>query len=177
MKTTALPTYFGLEIQWSSRALSIVGQLSFAAFGAYSASEFALEGIFEKHWLRRPPRFGIKLLLVKPGNFRTNLPGSGTREVPTSDAYRQRVGRGEPTPPSQTDRWSPKKGAFSRCLPQVPPPKPRTLRAVNRPGLADGQRFGTNTRSRGRSPASSLAITHLKEWRATNFDRESELPS
>ena len=48
---------------------------------------------------------------------------------------------------------------------------------VNRPGLADGQRFGTNTRSRGRSPASSLAITHLKEWRATNFDRESELPS
>jgi hypothetical protein len=85
--------------------LSIGGQLSFADFGAYSASEFALEGIFEKHWLRRPPRFGIKLLLVKPGNFRTNLPGSGTHEMLASDAFRQRVGRGAATPPS----WSPKK--------------------------------------------------------------------
>src|SRR5258705_306536 len=38
------------------------------------------------------PAFGIKVLLVEPGNFRTNLLGSGTREMPAMDAYHLSVG-------------------------------------------------------------------------------------
>ena len=70
---------------------SIGGQLSFAGFGAYSASKFALEGISEALAQEVAP-FGIKVLLVEPGNFRTNLLGSGTRQMPAMDAYHQTVG-------------------------------------------------------------------------------------
>jgi NAD(P)-dependent dehydrogenase (short-subunit alcohol dehydrogenase family) len=70
---------------------SMGGQLSFAGFGAYSASKFALEGISEALAQEVAP-FGVKVLLVEPGNFRTNLLGSGTREMPVTDAYRESVG-------------------------------------------------------------------------------------
>jgi NAD(P)-dependent dehydrogenase (short-subunit alcohol dehydrogenase family) len=70
---------------------SLGGQLSFAGFGAYSASKFALEGISEA-LAQEVTAFGIKVLLVEPGNFRTNLLGSGTREMPAMDAYQLSVG-------------------------------------------------------------------------------------
>ncbi|MFL6599894.1 MAG: oxidoreductase [Steroidobacteraceae bacterium] len=70
---------------------SMGGQLSFAGFGAYSASKFALEGLSEALAQEVAP-FGIKVLVVEPGNFRTNLLGSGTREMPSLDSYRQTVG-------------------------------------------------------------------------------------
>ena len=70
---------------------SLGGQLSLAGFGAYSASKFALEGLSEA-LAQEVAAFGIKVLLVEPGNFRTNLLGSGTREMPVMDAYRQSVG-------------------------------------------------------------------------------------
>ena len=70
---------------------SLGGQLSFAGFGAYSASKFALEGLSEA-LAQEVAAFGIKVLLVEPGNFRTNLLGSGTREMPAMDAYQLSVG-------------------------------------------------------------------------------------
>jgi NAD(P)-dependent dehydrogenase (short-subunit alcohol dehydrogenase family) len=87
----ALPT---LRAQRSGAIVNISslgGQLSFAGFGAYSASKFALEGISEA-LAQEVAASGIKVLLVEPGNFRTNLLGSGTREMPGMDAYRQSVG-------------------------------------------------------------------------------------
>lgn len=87
----ALPT---LRAQRSGAIVNISslgGQLSFAGFGAYSASKFALEGISEALAQEVAP-FGVKVLLVEPGNFRTNLLGSGTREMPVTDAYRESVG-------------------------------------------------------------------------------------
>ncbi len=87
----ALPTLRAQRFGAIVNISSLGGQLSFAGFGAYSASKFALEGISEALAQEVAP-FGVKVLLVEPGNFRTNLLGSGTREMPATDAYRQSVG-------------------------------------------------------------------------------------
>src|ERR1700735_5586512 len=58
----------GAIVQFSSMG----GQLSFAGFSAYSATKFALEGLSEALADEVRP-FGIKVLVVEPGAFRTGL--------------------------------------------------------------------------------------------------------
>lgn len=70
---------------------SLGGQLSFSGFSAYSASKFALEGVSEA-LAREVAPFGIKVLIVEPGQFRTNLAGAGMRHMPIIDDYRDVVG-------------------------------------------------------------------------------------
>lgn len=87
----ALP---GLRAQKSGAIVNISslgGQLSFAGFGAYSASKFALEGLSEALAQEVAP-FGIKVLIVEPGQFRTNLAGPAMRHMPAMKAYRETVG-------------------------------------------------------------------------------------
>jgi len=69
---------------------SLGGQLSYAGFGAYSASKFALEGLSEALALEMAP-FGIKVMIVEPGAFRTRFAGGALRQMPTIDAYRDVV--------------------------------------------------------------------------------------
>jgi NAD(P)-dependent dehydrogenase (short-subunit alcohol dehydrogenase family) len=70
---------------------SLGGQLSFAGFSAYSATKFAIEGISEALVQEMAP-FGVKVLIVEPGQFRTNLAGGGMRHMPVMEAYRDIVG-------------------------------------------------------------------------------------
>ena len=70
---------------------SLGGQLSFAGFSAYSATKFALEGASEALAQEMAP-FGVKVLIVEPGQFRTNLAGAGMRHMPPLDAYAPIVG-------------------------------------------------------------------------------------
>jgi NAD(P)-dependent dehydrogenase (short-subunit alcohol dehydrogenase family) len=70
---------------------SLGGQLSFAGFSAYSATKFALEGLSEA--LADEVRgFGIKVLVVEPGAFRTNLFGANSASDELS-AYNDTVGQ------------------------------------------------------------------------------------
>ncbi|MFJ4711327.1 oxidoreductase [Streptomyces sp. NPDC088785] len=55
---------------------SVGGQLSFAGFAAYSATKAALEQLSEALAAEMAP-YGIKVLVVEPGAFRTNLFGPG----------------------------------------------------------------------------------------------------
>ena len=70
---------------------SLGGQLSFAGFSAYSATKFALEGASEALAQEMAP-FGVKVLIVEPGQFRTNLAGTGMRHMPALEAYAPVVG-------------------------------------------------------------------------------------
>ncbi|MEU4465019.1 oxidoreductase [Streptomyces sp. NPDC024017] len=58
----------GAIVQMSSMG----GQLSFAGFSAYSATKFALEGMSEG-LADEVAEFGVKVLVVEPGAFRTGL--------------------------------------------------------------------------------------------------------
>ncbi|MEU0385946.1 oxidoreductase [Streptomyces chartreusis] len=58
----------GAIVQMSSMG----GQLSFAGFSAYSATKFALEGMSEG-LADEVAEFGVKVLIVEPGAFRTGL--------------------------------------------------------------------------------------------------------
>ena len=70
---------------------SMGGQLSFAGFGAYSATKFALEGLSEALADEVGP-LGIKVLIVEPGAFRTGLFGSHSASEPMPE-YAGTVGR------------------------------------------------------------------------------------
>ncbi|WP_299007252.1 oxidoreductase [uncultured Caulobacter sp.] len=87
----ALPT---LRVQKSGAIVNISslgGQLSMPGFGAYSASKFALEGLSEALAGELAP-FGIKVLIVEPGAFRTNLASGAMRHMPANPAYAETVG-------------------------------------------------------------------------------------
>jgi NAD(P)-dependent dehydrogenase (short-subunit alcohol dehydrogenase family) len=70
---------------------SLGGQLSFGGFSAYSASKFALEGMSEALAQEVAP-FGIKVLIVEPGAFRTGFAADALKHMPVMAAYRDIVG-------------------------------------------------------------------------------------
>jgi NAD(P)-dependent dehydrogenase (short-subunit alcohol dehydrogenase family) len=73
--------------------LTSVGGLTTAAgFGAYCAAKHALEGLSESLAKEVAP-FGVRVLIVEPGAFRTNLFGSAFRDMPIIDAYEPTVGQ------------------------------------------------------------------------------------
>ncbi|MFD5270101.1 SDR family NAD(P)-dependent oxidoreductase [Streptomyces sp. NPDC058335] len=76
----------GAIVQMSSMG----GQMSFAGFSAYSATKFALEGLSEG--LADEVRdFGIKVLIVEPGSFRTGLFDAGRAGVSADSGTYPRV--------------------------------------------------------------------------------------
>ena len=77
----------GAIVQMSSMG----GQLAFAGFGAYCAAKFALEGLTEALAAEVAP-FGIRVLIVEPGSFRTGFAGASMHHSRELDAYADTVG-------------------------------------------------------------------------------------
>ncbi|MFI6152833.1 oxidoreductase [Kitasatospora sp. NPDC051170] len=69
---------------------SVGGQLSFAGFGAYSGTKFALEGLSEA-LADEVREFGVKVLIVEPGAFRTSLFDTGRAGVSGDTGLYSRV--------------------------------------------------------------------------------------
>lgn len=65
---------------------SMGGRFSFPGVGGYSATKFALEGLSEALAPEVAP-FGIKVLIVEPGAFRTGFAGGALQQSPVIPAY------------------------------------------------------------------------------------------
>ena len=70
---------------------SFGGRLSYAGFGAYSAAKSALEGLSEA-LAREVAAFGITVLIVEPGAFRTGFFGRSLHQAAAMPAYEDTVG-------------------------------------------------------------------------------------
>jgi len=77
----------GAIVQMSSMG----GQVTMPGFGAYCAGKFALEGISESLAAEVAP-FGIRVLIVEPGAFRTSFGGAGMQRSRDSGLYADTVG-------------------------------------------------------------------------------------
>lgn len=70
---------------------SMGGRISFAGAGGYSSGKFALTGLTEALAEEVKP-FGIKVMLVEPGAFRTGFAGGALAQAAELEAYAETVG-------------------------------------------------------------------------------------
>jgi NAD(P)-dependent dehydrogenase (short-subunit alcohol dehydrogenase family) len=78
----------GTIVQMSSMG----GRLSMPGFGAYSAAKFAMEGLSEALAAEVAP-FGIRVIIVEPGAFRTEFGGQRMHRSRQIDAYQVSTGQ------------------------------------------------------------------------------------
>src|ERR1017187_314026 len=103
---------------------SMGGQLSFAGFSAYSATQFALEGMSEALADEVRP-LGIKVLIVEPGAFRTALFSNISASAQIADytatvgPTRHMIETGNGTQPGDPAQAAPG-GRRRRCPPRPP---------------------------------------------------------
>ena len=70
---------------------SVGGLITAPGFGAYCAAKHALEAVSESLAAEVAP-FGVRVLIVEPGAFRTRLFGSAFRTMPALPEYENTVG-------------------------------------------------------------------------------------
>ena len=90
----ALPTLRAQQSGTIVNMSSIMGQITFPGAGVYSLCKFALEGASEA-LAAEVASFGIRVVVLEPGNFRTDLIKKALvlDEAPMSEHYRDsRVG-------------------------------------------------------------------------------------
>ncbi|WGV26842.1 oxidoreductase [Halotia branconii] len=86
------------------------GLMGFPGSGIYSATKFAIEGYSEALAQELAP-FGVKLTLIEPGGFRTNIQGSTTTPDCQIDDYQESVHKFVKHQLENSDRGDPDKAA------------------------------------------------------------------
>jgi len=137
---------------------SLGGQLSFVGFSAYSASKFALEGMSEALAQEVQP-FGIKVLIVEPGAFRTDFAGSALKHMPVMEAYKEIVGgtRSFAHGMNNTQEGDPRKAAQA------------VEQALNDASTPLRLQLGADAASSIRTHAENL-LAELAKWEAVALD-------
>jgi NAD(P)-dependent dehydrogenase (short-subunit alcohol dehydrogenase family) len=137
----------GAIVQISSQG----GQITARGFSAYCAAKFALEGLSEAVAAEVAP-FGIRVLIVEPGSFRTELLGRSLAAAAVMEEYAPTVGATRATLNAKT--------AARRVIRRKPPRRssrrsmPTTHRSAWRLGLTPSRRFAPST---GGSAPNSIA--------------------
>lgn len=91
MTKAALPHLREQKAGWIVNLSSIAGLAATPGFGPYNATKFAVEGLSEA--LAGEVRaFGLRVLLVEPGPFRTDFAGRSIVEAPAMPDYQRSVG-------------------------------------------------------------------------------------
>jgi NAD(P)-dependent dehydrogenase (short-subunit alcohol dehydrogenase family) len=93
---------------------SLAGVLGLPFSGLYSASKFALEGMTESLRLEAR-RFGIRVVLIEPGDFRTQLP------------MKRRIASASSTNDAYSDAFTRMKAAQDKDEAKAPTPEPIAL--------------------------------------------------
>ncbi len=141
---------------------SLGGQLSFGGFSAYSATKFAIEGASEALAQEVAP-FGIKVLIVEPGQFRTQLAGGAMRHMPILGVYEDAIGGTR---------------EFAKNMHQTQPGDPRKAaaaieRAIAAPDTPLRLQLGGDSVDAVRAHAEAL-LAEMAQWepvaRGTDFD-------
>jgi short-subunit dehydrogenase len=109
----------GAIVQMSSMG----GRFTFPGAGAYSATKFALEG-WSEALAKEVDQFGIRVLIVEPGAFRTSFNASGALQISEAIAdYDELIGPCGKAWPKTTaaNLVTPRRQRKQSCRPSIRP--------------------------------------------------------
>ncbi|RYP31093.1 hypothetical protein DL767_005937 [Monosporascus sp. MG133] len=136
---------------------SLLGIRAFPAVGFYSASKFALESISEALALE-VSQFGIRVLIVEPGSFRTNFLSEGSMQSAGPSAPYQ-----SPHPVGESLRHQQEKGGRQPGDPE------KAVRAIYDAVAGKDERLGKVLRLPLGSDCWNYGVAHLDSVRS-NFE-------
>jgi NAD(P)-dependent dehydrogenase (short-subunit alcohol dehydrogenase family) len=137
---------------------SMGGQMAMPGFGAYCGAKFALEGLSEALVDEVAP-FGIRVLVVEPGAFRTEFGGQRMHRSRVIDAYRVSTGatRAAVDDMDGTQPGDPAKAA--RAILEVLDAEAPPLRLAL-----------------GRDAVEAIGAKHLETWEALSLGTDLAIP-
>jgi NAD(P)-dependent dehydrogenase (short-subunit alcohol dehydrogenase family) len=121
----------GAVVQMSSMG----GRFTFPGAGAYSATKFALEG-WSEALAKEGDRFGIRVLIVEPGAFRTSFNGSGALQISEAIAdYDELIGpvRSGMAEDDGSNPATPRRRRQKFCMPSIRPTRRCGWRSATTP--------------------------------------------
>jgi NAD(P)-dependent dehydrogenase (short-subunit alcohol dehydrogenase family) len=150
---------------WIVQISSMGGQITAPGYSAYCAAKFALEALSEAVAAEVAP-FGLRVLLVEPGSFRTGLLGGSLNAAPAMDEYAGTVGATRAYIENEDGRQAGDPNKAARAIMDVLDSEDPPLRLALGPDAVDAIRAKHQALSEELARWESLA-------RSTTFDEEA----
>jgi NAD(P)-dependent dehydrogenase (short-subunit alcohol dehydrogenase family) len=150
---------------WIVQISSMGGQITAPGYSAYCAAKFALEALSEAVAAEVAP-FGLRVLLVEPGSFRTGLLGRSLNAAPAMDEYAGTVGATRAYIENEDGRQAGDPNKAARAIIDVLDSEEPPLRLALGPDAVDAIRAKHQALSEELARWESLA-------RSTTFDEEA----